>query len=125
MLEWFDHLNHVCMVFELLDQSVFDFLKANQFEPFPIHHIQHFAKQLLTSVACKCMLLPVFIATFLLTENLLIVMHELKMIHTDLKPENILLKDHEYTNVPSTRNKVKLANYFSLKQALNPPLSDI
>lgn len=47
------------------------------------------------------------------------------MIHTDLKPENILLKDHEYTNVPSTRNKVKLANYFSLKQALNPPLSDI
>lgn len=41
------------MVFELLDQSVFDFLKANHFEPFPISHIQHFAKQLLTSVACK------------------------------------------------------------------------
>jgi dual-specificity kinase len=41
------------MVFELLGQSVFDFLKENEFHPFPAHHIQHFAKQLLTSVACK------------------------------------------------------------------------
>lgn len=41
------------MVFELLGQSVFDFLKSNEFRPFPIHHIQQFAKQLLTSVACK------------------------------------------------------------------------
>lgn len=53
LLDWFEYCNHVCMVFELLDQSVFDFLKANHFEPFPISHIQHFAKQLLTSVACK------------------------------------------------------------------------
>jgi dual-specificity kinase len=28
-------------------------LKENEFHPFPPHHIQHFAKQLLTSVACK------------------------------------------------------------------------
>jgi hypothetical protein len=41
------------MVFELLGQSVFDFLKSNEFRPFPIHHIQQFAKQILTSVACK------------------------------------------------------------------------
>lgn len=41
------------MVFELLGPSVFDFLKANEFRPFPIHHIQQFAKQILTSVACK------------------------------------------------------------------------
>jgi dual-specificity kinase len=41
------------MVFELLGQSVFDFLKENEFHPFPAHHIQHFARQLLTSVACK------------------------------------------------------------------------
>lgn len=53
LIEWFDYCNHICMVFELLGQSVFDFLKANEFRPFPIHHIQQFAKQLLTSVACK------------------------------------------------------------------------
>lgn len=54
LIEWFDYQNHICMVFELLGQSVFDFLKSNEFRPFPIHHIQQFAKQLLTSVACKC-----------------------------------------------------------------------
>ncbi|KAF7731770.1 dual specificity protein kinase kns1 [Apophysomyces ossiformis] len=70
LLEWFDYRNHICMVFELLGQSVFDFLKSNEFRPFPPYHIQQFAKQLLTSVA--------FI-------------HDLKLIHTDLKPENILL----------------------------------
>lgn len=53
LIEWFDYHNHICMVFELLGPSVFDFLKANEFRPFPIHHIQQFAKQILTSVACK------------------------------------------------------------------------
>ncbi|KAI9322390.1 kinase-like domain-containing protein [Dichotomocladium elegans] len=84
LLEWFEHHNHICMVFELLDQSIYDFLKGNNFEPFPISQIQHFAKQLLNSVAF---------------------MHELKMIHTDLKPENILLKDNEATDVPSLSAK--------------------
>lgn len=36
---------------------VYDFLKENEFAPFPRHHIQQFAKQLLGSVAC--MSLPV------------------------------------------------------------------
>jgi hypothetical protein len=49
----FDHKNHVCLVFELLGSSVFDFLKENNFIPFPMAHIQDFAHQLLTSVACE------------------------------------------------------------------------
>lgn len=53
LVEWFEHYNHVCMVFELLDQSIYDFLKSNDFTPFPLVQIQHFAKQLLNSVACK------------------------------------------------------------------------
>ncbi|KAI7907414.1 kinase-like domain-containing protein [Cokeromyces recurvatus] len=73
LIEWFDYQNHICMVFDLLSQSVFDFLKSNEFRPFPLHHIQQFAKQILTSVAF---------------------VHELKLIHTDLKPENILLVDN-------------------------------
>jgi dual-specificity kinase len=31
---------------------LYDFLKDNRFEPFPRHHIQSFARQLLGSVAC-------------------------------------------------------------------------
>ncbi|KAI9319988.1 kinase-like domain-containing protein [Dichotomocladium elegans] len=84
LVECFEYCNHVCMVFELLDQSVFDFLKANHFEPFPISHIQQFAKQLLTSVAFT---------------------HELKIIHTDLKPENILLKSRASSEIQNPRSK--------------------
>lgn len=49
----FDFRNHICIVTDLLGQSVFDFLKGNQFVPFPSSQIQSFARQLFTSVACK------------------------------------------------------------------------
>ncbi|KAI9721215.1 MAG: hypothetical protein M1812_002376 [Candelaria pacifica] len=71
----FDFRNHICIVTDLLGQSVFDFLKANAFVPFPSSQIQSFARQLLTSVAF---------------------LHDLHLIHTDLKPENILLVSNQY-----------------------------
>ncbi|KAJ2820892.1 serine threonine protein kinase CMGC group, partial [Coemansia sp. 'formosensis'] len=77
--ETFDHRNHVCMVFDLLGPSVFDFLKENEFRPFSLHHVQLFAEQLLRSVAF---------------------LHSLNLVHTDLKPENILLESGEYDIVP-------------------------
>ncbi|KAI7966636.1 hypothetical protein MJO29_002384 [Puccinia striiformis f. sp. tritici] len=72
LLDVFDYCNHICIVTELLSLSVFDFLKDNQYSPFPASHIQSFAKQLLSSVAF---------------------LHDLRLVHTDLKPENILLLD--------------------------------
>lgn len=51
--ECFDYRGHICIVMDLLGQSVFDFLKGNNFVPFPNSHIQNFARQLFTSVACK------------------------------------------------------------------------
>ncbi|KAL1923460.1 uncharacterized protein VTP21DRAFT_8440 [Calcarisporiella thermophila] len=85
--ECFDFRNHICMVFDLLGQSVFDFLKENGFAPFPPDQIQDFAKQLLTSVAF---------------------LHDLHLIHTDLKPENILLVNGEYKMVSSRRHPSKM-----------------
>ncbi|KAF8072002.1 CMGC/CLK protein kinase [Lyophyllum atratum] len=79
LLHWFDHRNHICLVSELLGMCVYDFLKENEFAPFPRHHIQNFARQLLGSVAF---------------------LHELHLIHTDLKPENILLVHNDYSTVP-------------------------
>lgn len=55
LLQYFDHRNHICLVTELLGMCVYDFLKENDFAPFPRHHIQSFARQLLGSVACKYM----------------------------------------------------------------------
>lgn len=75
LLHWFDHRNHICLVSELLGMCVYDFLKENEFAPFPRHHIQDFARQLLGSVAF---------------------LHDLRLIHTDLKPENILLVHNDY-----------------------------
>lgn len=49
----FDYRGHICIVMDLLGQSVFDFLKGNGFVPFPNSQIQNFARQLFTSVACK------------------------------------------------------------------------
>lgn len=49
----FDFRNHICIVTDLLGQSVFDFLKGNGFVPFPSSQIQNFARQLFTSVACE------------------------------------------------------------------------
>ena len=40
----------------------------------------------------------------------IIVVHDLKMIHTDLKPENILLKHHECSDITSSRTKVSVVN---------------
>ncbi|KZP31821.1 kinase-like protein [Athelia psychrophila] len=79
LLHWFDHRNHICLVSELLGMCVYDFLKENEFAPFPRHHIQSFARQLLGSVAF---------------------LHDLHLIHTDLKPENILLVHNQYVTVP-------------------------
>lgn len=87
----FDFRNHICIVTDLLGQSVFDFLKGNQFVPFPSSQIQSFARQLLTSVACK----DCHVRTrVVLTESA--VLHDLNLIHTDLKPENILLVQNSY-----------------------------
>lgn len=48
----FDFRGHICIVTDLLGQNMFDFLKGNNFMPFPDSQIQNFARQLFTSVAC-------------------------------------------------------------------------
>ncbi|XP_034201038.1 serine/threonine-protein kinase AFC3 isoform X2 [Prunus dulcis] len=79
---WFDYRNHICIVFEKLGPSLFDFLKRNKYCPFPVDLVREFGRQLLESVAY---------------------MHDLRLIHTDLKPENILLVSSEYVKLPRTK----------------------
>ncbi|XP_048717011.1 dual specificity protein kinase CLK4 isoform X4 [Caretta caretta] len=75
MLEWFDHHGHVCIVFELLGLSTYDFIKENSFLPFHINDIRQMAYQICQSI------------------NFL---HHNKLTHTDLKPENILFVESDY-----------------------------
>ncbi|NWI62037.1 CLK1 kinase, partial [Todus mexicanus] len=76
MLEWFEYYGHVCIVFELLGLSTYDFIKENGFLPFRLDHIRQMAYQICKSV------------------NFL---HLNRLTHTDLKPENILFVTSDYT----------------------------
>ncbi|OAY72938.1 Serine/threonine-protein kinase AFC3 [Ananas comosus] len=87
---WFDYRNHICIVFEKLGPSLYDFLKRNKYYPFPVELVREFGRQLLDLTFY-----------FPLLSN--IDMHELRLIHTDLKPENILLVSSEYIKVPSSK----------------------
>lgn len=72
LLNWFDHRNHICLVSELLGMCVYDFLKDNDFAPFPRHHIQAFARSLLDSVACKLSFSPNFSQTLIACQSSMI-----------------------------------------------------
>lgn len=79
MKHWFDFRGHICMVFEKLGLSLYDFLRKNHYQPFSIDMVQAFGRQLLEAVSF---------------------LHELALIHTDLKPENVLLQDAKYVRMP-------------------------
>ncbi|XP_064810456.1 dual specificity protein kinase CLK4-like isoform X2 [Oncorhynchus masou masou] len=92
MLDWFDHHGHVCISFELLGLSTYDFLKQNNFQPFPVEHIRIMAYQIIRAVRF---------------------LHKNKLTHTDLKPENILFVDSKYDieyNAKMRRDKRTLKN---------------
>ncbi|CAN6447468.1 unnamed protein product [Victoria cruziana] len=76
---WFDYRNHICIVFEKLGPSLYDFLRKNNYRSFPIDLVRELGRQLLECVAF---------------------MHDLRLIHTDLKPENILFISSDYIKVP-------------------------
>uniref|UniRef100_A0A7C9E4M9 Dual-specificity kinase n=1 Tax=Opuntia streptacantha TaxID=393608 RepID=A0A7C9E4M9_OPUST len=80
---WFDYRNHICIVFEKLGPSLYDFLRKNNYRPFPIDLVREIGRQLLECVAF---------------------MHELNLIHTDLKPENVLLVTSDYVKVPDYKS---------------------
>ncbi|XP_055616077.1 uncharacterized protein LOC129762119 isoform X2 [Toxorhynchites rutilus septentrionalis] len=82
MLDWFDFHGHMCIAFEMLGLSVFDFLRENNYEPYPMDHVRHMAYQLCYAVKF---------------------LHDNKLTHTDLKPENILFVDSEYTTTFNSR----------------------
>ncbi|XP_068179415.1 dual specificity protein kinase CLK2b [Antennarius striatus] len=84
MLDWFNYYGHVCISFELLSLSTFDFLKANSFLPYPVHQIRHMAHQICHAVSF---------------------LHDNKLTHTDLKPENILFVNSEYSLMYNAEKK--------------------
>lgn len=48
--ECFQHKNHTCLVFEMLEQNLYDFLKQNKFSPLPLKFIRPILQQVLTAL---------------------------------------------------------------------------
>ncbi|KAJ8362040.1 hypothetical protein AAFF_G00400200 [Aldrovandia affinis] len=46
MYDWFDYHGHMCISFELLVLSTFDFLKENNYLPYSIGQVRHMACQI-------------------------------------------------------------------------------
>ncbi|XP_069700157.1 dual specificity protein kinase CLK2 isoform X2 [Periplaneta americana] len=84
MLDWFDYHGHMCIAFEMLGLSVFDFLKDNNYQPYPLETVRHVAYQLCYSVKF---------------------LHDNKLTHTDLKPENILFVDSDFEITYNSKKK--------------------
>ncbi|XP_044730805.1 dual specificity protein kinase CLK2 isoform X5 [Chrysoperla carnea] len=93
MLDWFNYYGHMCIAFEMLGLSVFDFLKDNNYQPYPMEHVRHISYQLCYSVKF---------------------LHDNKLTHTDLKPENILFVDSEYD---TTYNSKKRRDFRKVKRS--------
>ncbi|XP_041967391.1 homeodomain-interacting protein kinase 3a isoform X1 [Alosa sapidissima] len=70
--ECFQHRSHTCLVFEMLEQNLYDFLKQNKFSPLPLKVIRPVLQQVATALKK---------------------LKSLGLIHADLKPENIMLVD--------------------------------
>ena len=48
--ECFTHKNHTCLVFEMLEQNLYDFLKQNKFQPLPLKYIRPITHQVKCTV---------------------------------------------------------------------------
>lgn len=72
MSDWFNYHGHICIGFELLGLSTYDFQKDNHYIPYPFEHVRQMSFQLIWAVKF---------------------LHDNRITHTDLKPENILFAD--------------------------------
>lgn len=69
----FIHHSHLCLVFELLSNNLYELIKQNSFRGLSTSLVRVFTAQLLDALT---------------------VLESAKIIHCDLKPENILLKSY-------------------------------
>uniref|UniRef100_A0A3P9KJP6 Protein kinase domain-containing protein n=1 Tax=Oryzias latipes TaxID=8090 RepID=A0A3P9KJP6_ORYLA len=84
-VEWFHYNSHVCIVFEMLDQSLFDFMKDRSSLPLFLHEIRAIAWQLLISLKG---------------------LKSINLVHCDIKLDNIML-----VNQVSEPFRVKLIDF--------------
>lgn len=84
-IEHFYHQGYFCLVFEMLDIALFDFLKQRSFRPLYVYEVRVVAQQMLVALNA---------------------LKSIGWTHGDIKPDNIMLVDHQ-----SKPFKVKLIDF--------------
>uniref|UniRef100_A0A8C7XMK5 Protein kinase domain-containing protein n=1 Tax=Oryzias sinensis TaxID=183150 RepID=A0A8C7XMK5_9TELE len=97
-VDWFHYKSHVCMVFEMLDQSLFDFMKDRRSRPLFVQEIRDIAWQLLVSLKG---------------------LKSINLVHCDIKLDNIML-----VNQASEPFRVKLIDFGAPEVILGLPLDE-
>ena len=82
---YFNFRGHICLVFELLGQNLYEIIQLNNYNGISLPIIRYYTIDLLFS---------------------LMFLRRVKIIHCDLKPENILI-------VPNKKNKIKIIDFGS------------
>ncbi|EGR29714.1 protein kinase, putative [Ichthyophthirius multifiliis] len=89
LIDFFIFKYHFCLVFEILDLSLYDNIKNNKFQGFSFEQISQWGRQILQGM--------------IITESK-------QIIHCDLKPENIMIKKN---------NELKIIDFGSACQEEN------
>ena len=53
MFDSFNFYGHMCLTFEILGESVFDFLKSNGYVGYPLEQVRHMSYQLSYAVKVR------------------------------------------------------------------------
>lgn len=85
VMDSFTFRNHVCVVFEVLGQNLYEFSRSNYFKPLNSRQLRAIAKQILTAIAFT---------------------HAHNIVHCDIKPENAVL-------LPLSTQSLRLIDYGS------------
>ena len=83
--DFFVFRSHICITFEILGMSLYDFSESNNFVPLPARLVRLYALQILSALEQ---------------------VHRAGAIHCDIKPENILL-------IPGSKTLIKLVDFGS------------
>ncbi len=74
LTEYFKHKGHVCLAFEMLDLSLYDFMKLRYFRPMRLSEIRVISHQMLVALTG---------------------LKSISLAHADIKPDNIMLVNHQ------------------------------
>ncbi|ESO07326.1 hypothetical protein HELRODRAFT_76443, partial [Helobdella robusta] len=94
----FDYFGCCCLEFELLDVSVFEFMKNNSFQAYSLSQVKHMGQQLLTALQF---------------------LHDRNIIHTNVRPESVMFVDSSYDVIvdPSTNQSYNNIKNTSIRLA--------